>query len=155
MWHLTNKFYRYSGVLAAHALGVATKLGVPEFLAEGPLHVDELASRTETNVLALFRLLRALESVGIFIQTSPRVFGNTPASECLRKDAPGSQLPLVLQNLSRGNGAFEGWDELEYSVRTGEPSVDKIYGYDYWSFFDATRKPMRPITGRCGRPVWL
>jgi hypothetical protein len=120
------------GFWQAHALGVATKLGVPDFLAEGPLHVDELASRTETNVLALFRLLRALESVGIFIQTSPRVFGNTPASECLRKDAPGSQWPLVLQNLSRGNGAFEGWDELEYSVRTGEPSVDKIYGYDYW-----------------------
>jgi hypothetical protein len=94
------------GFWQAHALGVATRLGVPDFLAEGPLHVDELAIRTETNVLALFRLLRALESVGIFIQTSPRVFGNTPASECLRKDAPGSQWPLVLQNLSRGNGAF-------------------------------------------------
>jgi hypothetical protein len=120
------------GFWKAHALGLATKLGLPEFLADGPLHVDELAGRTETNPSALFRLLRALESTGIFIQVSPLVFGNTPASECLRESVPGSQRALVLQNLSIGNGAFEGWAQLEYSVRTGEPSVDKIYGYGYW-----------------------
>lgn len=61
--------------------------------------MDELARRTKTNTTALFRLLRALESTGIFTQTSPRVFGNTPTSECLRKNVPGSQWPLVLQNL--------------------------------------------------------
>jgi hypothetical protein len=111
---------------------VATELGLPDLLAEGPLHIDELASRTETNASALFRLLRALESTKIFTQTSPRVFVNTPTSECLRKDVPGSQWPLVLQNLSKGNGPFEAWDELEYSVRTDMPSLDKIYGHDYW-----------------------
>jgi len=79
-------------------------------------------------------LLRALESIGIFTQTSPRVFGNTPTSKCLRKDVRGSQWPLVLQNLSKGNGPFEAWDELAYAVRTGEPSLDKIYGHDYWEF---------------------
>jgi len=79
-----------------------------------------------------FRLLRALESTGIFTQTSPRVFANTPTSECLRKDVPGSQWPLVLQNLSKGNGPFEAWEKLEYAVRTGGPSVEKVYGYDFW-----------------------
>ena len=120
------------GFWQARALAVATELGVPDLLAEGPLHIDELASRTKTNASALFRLLRALESIGIFTQTSPRVFANTPTSECLRKDVPGSQWPLVLQNLSKGNGPFEAWDELEYSVRTEMPSLDKIYGHDYW-----------------------
>ena len=120
------------GFWQARALAVATELGLPDLLADGPLHVDELASRNKTNVSALFRLLRALESTGIFTQTSPRVFVNTPTSECLRKDVPGSQWPLVLQNLSKGNGPFEAWDELEYSVRTEMPSLDKIYGHDYW-----------------------
>src|SRR5262245_36169660 len=36
-------------------------------------------------------------------------------------------------NLSKGNGPFEAWDELEYSVRADMPSVDKIYGHDYWA----------------------
>jgi hypothetical protein len=120
------------GFWQARVLAVATELGLPDLLAEGPLHVDELASRTKTNASALFRLLRALESIGIFTQTSPRIFGNTPTSECLRRDAPGSQWASVLHSLSKGNGPFEAWDELEYSVRTQMPSLDKIYGHDYW-----------------------
>src|SRR5215470_3553513 len=120
------------GFWQARALAVATELGLPDLLSEGPLHVDELASRTKTNASALFRLLRALESIGIFTETSPRVFVNTTTSECLRKGVPGSQWPLVLQNLSKGNGTFEAWNDLAYAVRTGKPSLDKIYGHDYW-----------------------
>jgi Dimerisation domain len=47
------------GFWQARALAVATELGLPDLLAEGPLHVDELASRTKTNASALFRLLRS------------------------------------------------------------------------------------------------
>jgi hypothetical protein len=120
------------GFWQARALAVATELGLPELLAEGPLDVDQLASRTQTDGPALFRLLRALESIGIFTQTSPRVFSNTATSACLRKDVPGSQWPTVVHCLSKGSGPFEGWDELEYAVRTGGPSVEKTYGYDFW-----------------------
>jgi len=120
------------GFWQARALAVATELGLPDLLADGPLHIDELTRRTKTNASALFRLLRALESIGIFTQTSPRVFGNTPTSECLRRDVPGSQWASVLHSLSKGNGPFEAWEELEYAVKTGEPSLDKIYGYDFW-----------------------
>ena len=123
---------------------MATELGLPDLLADGPLHIDELTRRTKTNASALFRLLRALESIGIFTQTSPRVFGNTPTSECLRRDAPGSQWASVLHSLSKGNGPFEAWGELAYTVKTGEPSLDKIYGHDLWELLRATRKPMRP-----------
>ena len=120
------------GFWQSRALAVATELGLPDLLAEGPLHINELARRTETNASALFRLLRDLESIGVFIQISPHVFGNTPASQCLRKDIPGSQWPLVHQNLAKGNGPFEAWGELEHAVRTGGPSVEKVYGYDFW-----------------------
>ena len=44
--------------------------GLSDLLVKGPLHVDELASRTKTNASALFRLLRALESVGIFARVT-------------------------------------------------------------------------------------
>ena len=120
------------GFWQARAFAVATELGVPDLLAEGPLHVDELASRSKANASALFRLLRALESIGVFTQAPQRVFANTATSECLRKGAPGSQWPMVLHCLSKGNGPFEGWDALDYAVRSGEPSVDMIYGHDFW-----------------------
>lgn len=120
------------GFWQARALAVATELGLAELLAEGPRDVDQLASRSQTNASALFRLLRALESIGFFTQTSPRVFSNTATSDCLRKDAPGSQWPLVVHGLSKGSGPSEGWDELEYAVKTGGPSVRKTFGYDFW-----------------------
>ncbi|HWZ59276.1 MAG TPA: methyltransferase [Gemmatimonadaceae bacterium] len=120
------------GFWQARALAVATELGIPDLLADRPLPVDELARRTNTNALALFRLLRALESIGIFTQPSPGVFCNTPASLSLRESVPGSQWPTVLHCLANGNGPYESWNELEFSVRTGEPSLCKIYGHDFW-----------------------
>jgi hypothetical protein len=142
------------GFWQARALAVATELGLSDLLAEGPLHVDELASRTKTNASALFRLLRALESRGIFTQASPRVFVNTATSESLRKGVSGSQWASVLHSLSKGNGPFEAWDELAYAVRTGEPSLDKIYGHDFWELLrrnpqanEAMNEAMRSMSG--------
>ena len=51
------------GFWQAHAVGLINRLSVVDILAYSPVHVDELARRTETNAPALFRLLRGLESV--------------------------------------------------------------------------------------------
>jgi hypothetical protein len=82
------------GLWQARALVVVTELGWSDLLAAA-LHVDELRSRTKTKASALFRLLRALESIGIFAQASARVFGNTTTSECLRKGVPGDFFEFV------------------------------------------------------------
>lgn len=63
------------------SVGAAAQLELADLLADGPLHLDVLAERTSTHAPSLFRMLRALESTGIFTQSSPRVFANTPASE--------------------------------------------------------------------------
>jgi hypothetical protein len=54
-------------------------------------------------------MLRALESTGIFAQTAPGVFGNTPASECLRRNRPGSNWAWIRFTLCAGAPVFEGW----------------------------------------------
>jgi hypothetical protein len=46
----------------ANAVIVAAQLGVPDLLAEGPQHAEELATVTGTHPRALYRLLRALSS---------------------------------------------------------------------------------------------
>ena len=132
---LMNRFsFILLGFWQARALAVATELGLADLLAEGPLHVVELAVRTNANASGLFRLLRALESVGIFSQVSAGFFNNSATSECLRKGVAGSQRSLVLSSFSKGNGQFEGWADLEHAVRTGTPSFEKAYGYDFWEF---------------------
>src|SRR5262249_25308811 len=62
-----------NGLSQSRALAVAAELELADVLAAGPLHVDVLAGKTRTHALSLFRLLRALASLGIFVQVSPRV----------------------------------------------------------------------------------
>jgi hypothetical protein len=116
------------------ATAVAADLGLADLLANGPQHVDWLAEKTMTHSRSLFRLMRALASAGIFTQVSPRVFANTPASDCLRTDVPGSLRSVVRAVLSPGHGEYDAWAGLEHSVRTGEPAFDHLYGYDFWEF---------------------
>jgi hypothetical protein len=116
------------GYWQANAVGLATKLGLADILAEGPVQVEALANRTGANVHTLFRMLRALESIGIFTQTDHRTFANTPVSELLRKDSPDSQAAGVLHQLSKGNGCYEAWNEFEHTIMTGESSINNIYG---------------------------
>ncbi len=122
------------GFWQSRALAVAAELELADLLAEGPLCVDDLAARSRTNPSSLFRLLRALESLGIFSQVSPLVFSNTPASECLRKNVPNSLSAFVRTQLSAGGGVYEAWAGLSGSIRTGNQAFDQIHGHDFWEF---------------------
>jgi hypothetical protein len=135
-----SAFENISGIIRgfweSRALAIAAELEVADQLSGGPLAVDTLAERTKTHSPSLFRLLRALESIGVFTQVSPRVFANTPSSAVLRRNVPGSQWAFVRAVLSPGFGQFESWSEMKYCVQTGKTGLQKIYGGDStWDFF--------------------
>jgi ubiquinone/menaquinone biosynthesis C-methylase UbiE len=104
---------------------VAAKLGVADLLANGPLPIKELAEKTGTHQQSLFRLLRALASLGVFAEEPGQRFKLTPAAELLRSDVPGSQRPMAIM---MGEDHYQAWGELLYSVRTGKIAFEKIFG---------------------------
>ena len=59
-----------SGYWISQAIYAAAKFGIADHLKDGPKTVGELASATSTNPDALYRLLRALASVGIFTRVN-------------------------------------------------------------------------------------
>jgi hypothetical protein len=69
---------------------VAAKLGIADQLKDGSKRIDELASTAAVNPNALYRVLRALASQGIFAETGDCHFALTPQAELLRDDVPGS-----------------------------------------------------------------
>jgi hypothetical protein len=69
---------------------VAAKLGIADQLTDGPKHIDELAATAAVDSTALYRVLRALSSQGIFAETGECHFALTPHAELLREDVPGS-----------------------------------------------------------------
>ncbi len=76
-----------NGYQVSQAIHVAAALGIADLLAGGPRSSDELASATESDPRSLYRLLRALASLGVFREDEGRRFALTPLGECLRSDA--------------------------------------------------------------------
>ena len=74
LWRMTNAYQ------VSQAIHVAASLGIADHLRDGPRSVEELAAATGSRAPSLYRLLRALASVGIFTEADGR-FGLTPLAE--------------------------------------------------------------------------
>ena len=111
----------------SRALTAAVELELADLLSEGPLTVNELALRANADSAMMSRLLRALETIGIFTQFSPGVFANTPVADCLRKDAPDSQRSTVLLQLSDAAGQYRAWGNFTNTVTTGRPAYEETF----------------------------
>jgi hypothetical protein len=133
---------RVLGIVNNHwqacAVGVAAQLELADLLSEGPLDVDTLAKRTKTHGPSLFRMLRALESTGVFEQVSSRVFANTPMSECLRRHVPGSQWAWIRVALCADAPILDGWRGLMQALKNGRPGFDQLRGQNAWQYLQET-----------------
>jgi hypothetical protein len=121
------------GVPIVAALFGAATLSIADHLASGPKTQDQLAAATGTHVRSLYRVLRALASLGVFAEREDGRFENTLASERLRSDVPGSLRDYVVFNGQPWQMAAYG--EFLHSIRTGEPVVEKVLGKPIWDFF--------------------
>lgn len=120
-----------TGYWVSQMVHVAAKLGLADLLAGGPKTADELAQDTGTHARSLYRLLRALASVGVFTEGEGRRFTQTSLSECLRGDVAGSLWAMAVM---MGEEHYHAWGDLLASVRTGKTAFDRLYGqpiFDY------------------------
>jgi len=137
------------GYQRSQALAVAAELGIADLLGE-PRSAADLAAATGTEATALYRLLRALASIGVFHEDDERRFSLTAMGELLRRDHPASLDPAV--RMFCADYQWRAWGELGYSVRTGGSAVVHTLGTDVWehrrrdpaqaALFDAAMRTM-------------
>ena len=109
LWAEETMARMITGFWVSRCIYVAAKLGVADLLADGPQMSEELAGATETHAPSLFRLLRALASVGILAEVSRNCFALTPLGATLRSGVPGSLRHLAIVELGEENyPAFSG-----------------------------------------------
>jgi O-methyltransferase domain len=122
----------FDDVEFSYLVVVAAQLGVADLLAPGPRSIADLSAATGTDGQSLYRLLRALTSRGLFREDGDQQFSLTPLANPLRRDAPHSVRPQALWS---GSEAYRRtWSELSYSVRTGGPAFDHVYGKPFFEY---------------------
>jgi hypothetical protein len=90
--------------LLSRCVCLAAELAIADHLRNGAEDVASLASKTGTNVDALYRVMRLLAASGIFVEQPERRFKNNPSSEILRSDASDS-----LRHYARWIGSGFHW----------------------------------------------
>jgi len=124
-------FQMATGYWVSQAIYVAAKLGIADLLKDGSKSCAVLAARTGADAPSLFRLLRALASVGIFLHVGDDCFALSRLAESLRADAPGSLRAMVI---TIGEIHYQACGNLLYSVQTGAPAFNNVFGtslFDY------------------------
>jgi len=121
------------GRWVSQAIGAAAQVGLADQLPPGETRsADALAAATSAHGPSVYRLLRALASVGIFAEGPAGSFTHTPLSALLRDDTPGSLKPMALfMSTPEHVGA---WIELQHSVRTGGCAFVKAHGQAPWDY---------------------
>jgi hypothetical protein len=108
------------------ALAIVCELGIPQALASGPRHVDDLAGATGVDNDALHRVLRALASDGVFSEQDIGVFANTPAGDGLADEAWASFAHLF------GGVFYRAVDDLPGAVQDGRATFAERFGEEFW-----------------------
>lgn len=75
------------GKWVAKPIYAAAELGIADLMADGPMSVEKLADECGAHEPSLYRMMRALASIGIFHEGEDGRFSLTPMAELLRSDA--------------------------------------------------------------------
>jgi hypothetical protein len=120
-----------TGYWVSQALYVVAKLGIADLLRDGAQESAALARATGMHTHALYRMLRTLASVGVFVEDEAGRFRLTPIGACLQTGSPGS---LRAWTMAAGEELYRAWGDILYSVQTGKTAFEHVFGmrtYDY------------------------
>jgi len=118
------------GYWTTQAIFVAAELRIADLLADGPKSPDELGQRAGVKGDMLYRVLRALASIGIFAEDADGRFRLTPLAETLRGDS-GQRAYARLH----GRELYQSWFKLLEAVQTGDAGFVKVFGMPAFEYF--------------------
>ena len=122
------------GYWVSRLLYVAAKLRLADLLADGPRTIEELAAAAGAQASVLYRVLRALASVGVFEETKNERFKLTPLAATLQTGVPGSMNAWVSMIVE--DWQWQAWERLLEGVKTGETPFLKAHGINPFDYLD-------------------
>jgi ubiquinone/menaquinone biosynthesis C-methylase UbiE len=120
------------GFRTTQLIHVAATLGIADLLKDGPRDASDLASAASAHPRALYRLLRALASLGIFAETNDGRFELTALAQTLRSDVPGSVRGLAM--VYGDDWVWRAYEGMFHSITTGLPAFDHVHGAQFFGY---------------------
>jgi hypothetical protein len=121
-----------NGFRVSQSLHALATLRIPEALADGPRSVADVATEVRADEPSLYRLLRAVATVGVLEELPERHFRLTEMGFRLRDDVPGS-----LAGWARFIGRpyyWNSWSRLTDALRSGGHAFRMENGTDVWTY---------------------
>lgn len=128
-----------TGYWVSQCLYAAARLNLADHLQAGPRSVSELASATQAHEPSLYRLLRALASVGVILEAPAQTFSLTPMGVYLRSDVPGSVAGMALMLGDREH--YNSWGNIVHSIMTGESAFENLFGMQVFDYYAQNPEP--------------
>jgi len=126
-------FQMVIGKWISQAVGTVVEIGVPDQLAKGARKCRDIARAVGVSEDGLYRLLRALASVGLFAEGADRWFRLTGMGQLLRSDHPESLAGYA--RFTAHDITWRPWGLLSYSVKTGMPAFDHLFNASVFEHF--------------------
>jgi ubiquinone/menaquinone biosynthesis C-methylase UbiE len=126
-------FHVVGGYWLSRAVYLAARLKLADAVGDRPASLSEIARTTGTRPENLRRLMRALAAHGFFRDTGNENFGQTPLSETLRSDRPGSMRAFAEAEL--GHDHYDSWANAESCLREGGTAFERLYGMPIWRYY--------------------
>src|ERR1700752_4341654 len=118
-------FQMVIGKWISQAVGTVVEIGVPEQLAKGARRCSDIAREAGVSEDGMYRLLRALASLGLFVESADRRFKLTGMGKLLRRDHAESLAGYA--RFVAHDSTWRPWGQLGYSVKTGMPAFDHVF----------------------------
>lgn len=117
-----------TGYQVARALLAADEIGLLDHLQGLPKTIDDLAEQTGTHGPTLARFVRALAAIDLVSLDHDGRVSRGPLADGLRDAAR-----IGVEN-------YRAWSELPYTLRTGKPAFDEVFGQGFYRYLEAEPK---------------
>ncbi len=129
---VAQAFQLAAGFAMTQSVSALVQLGIPEFLKDEYRSTDDIAVHCGAHPETLYRFLRFMSKAGV-VELNGRNCRLSPVGQFFRNDVPG--------NLTKGLELMtyepwqESWNNVAYSLRTGEAAFQHAMGQAPWEYF--------------------
>jgi len=124
------------GYWTSQILRQAAEMGLADYFAAGPRDADELSAELGLHAPSFRRYLRSLTGLGLVSKSEDGKYALTELGDALKSGAPGAARSTVISLI--GKLVSPAWENLDYSLRTGEPGFEKHYGKGLFEYVRET-----------------